>query len=36
MTPHDLAHGTIVQGWLTFNAAGGDYEYQVAYWAMVP
>ena len=32
----NLAHGTIVQGWLTFNAGGGDYEYQVAYWAMVP
>ncbi len=31
----NVAH-TIVQGWLTFNAGGGDYEYQVAYWAMVP
>ena len=32
----NLAKGTIVQGWLTFNAGGGDYEYQLAYWAMVP
>jgi minor extracellular serine protease Vpr len=32
----NLAHGTIVQGWLTFNTGGGAYEYQVAYWAMVP
>jgi minor extracellular serine protease Vpr len=32
----NLAHGTIAQGWLTFNTGGGDYEYQVAYWAMVP
>jgi minor extracellular serine protease Vpr len=32
----NLARGTIVQGWLTFNTGGGDYEYQLAYWAMVP
>ena len=32
----NLARGTIVQGWLTFNTGGGAYEYQVAYWAMVP
>jgi len=36
----NLARGTIVQGWLTFDAPGGEaselYEYQLAYWAMVP
>ena len=31
-----LPRGTIVQGWVTLNANGGDYEYQVAYWAQVP
>jgi subtilisin family serine protease len=32
----NLARGTVVQGWLTFDTGGGDYEYQLAYWAMVP
>lgn len=31
-----LPRGTVVQGWVTLNANGGDYEYQVAYWALVP
>jgi subtilisin family serine protease len=30
-----LARGTIVQGWLAFNTGGGDYEYQLPYWAQV-